>query len=127
MFESRIGHSSAEPRWSGWTSVPQPFATRRFDSVRLRESGGAGLTQGDRGAFARCSGDYAVVVTHDEEKGTTKLRPPSAARLGQVRVRAMVGIVAGGGRTDKPMLKAGRACHKYRVKRSEWPKVRGVA
>jgi large subunit ribosomal protein L8e len=32
---------------------------------------------GDRGAFARCSGDYAVVVTHDEEKGTTKLRLPS--------------------------------------------------
>ncbi len=39
----------------------------------------------------------------------------------------MVGIVAGGGRIDKPMLKAGRAFHKYRVKRNEWPHVRGVA
>ena len=39
----------------------------------------------------------------------------------------MVGVVAGGGRTDKPLLKAGRAYHKYRVKRNEWPKVRGVA
>ena len=38
----------------------------------------------------------------------------------------MVGIVAGGGRMDKPMLKAGRCYHKYRVKRNEWPKVRGV-
>merc|ERR1712094_33969 len=28
---------------------------------------------------------------------------------------------------DKPMLKAGRAYHKYRVKRNCWPKVRGVA
>ena len=27
---------------------------------------------------------------------------------------------------DKPMLKAGRCYHKYRVKRNEWPKVRGV-
>ena len=27
---------------------------------------------------------------------------------------------------DKPMLKAGRSYHKYRVKRNEWPKVRGV-
>lgn len=35
-----------------------------------------------------------------------------------------IGIVAGGGRTDKPILKAGRAFHKYRVKRNEWPKVR---
>lgn len=41
--------------------------------------------------------------------------------------RAMVGIVAGGGRTDKPLLKAGRAFHKYRVKRNEWPRVRGSA
>ena len=29
--------------------------------------------------------------------------------------RATVGIVAGGGRIDKPMLKAGRAYHKYKV------------
>ena len=86
------------------------------------------FTQGDRGAFARCSGDYAVVVTHDEEKGTTKLRLPSGGKKSVKSVcRAMVGIVAGGGRTDKPMLKAGRAYHKYRVKRNEWPKVRGVA
>merc|ERR1711964_425347 len=41
--------------------------------------------------------------------------------------RSTVGIVAGGGRMDKPMLKAGRAYHKYRVKRNCWPKVRGVA
>jgi len=41
--------------------------------------------------------------------------------------RAMIGVVAGGGRTDKPILKAGRAFHKYRVKRNEWPHVRGVA
>ncbi len=35
--------------------------------------------------------------------------------------------VAGGGRTEKPMLKAGRAYHKYKAKRNSWPKVRGVA
>merc|ERR1712096_553806 len=36
--------------------------------------------------------------------------------------RAMIGIVAGGGRIDKPMLKAGRSYHKYKVKRNSWPK-----
>lgn len=41
--------------------------------------------------------------------------------------RGMVGIVAGGGRMDKPILKAGVAYHKYKAKRNEWPKVRGVA
>ncbi|KAF9611445.1 hypothetical protein IFM89_032415 [Coptis chinensis] len=39
----------------------------------------------------------------------------------------MIGQVAGGGRTEKPMLMAGNTYHKYRVKRSCWPKVRGVA
>ena len=38
--------------------------------------------------------------------------------------RAMVGCIAGGGRIDKPILKAGRAFHKYRVKRNSWPKVK---
>ena len=38
--------------------------------------------------------------------------------------RAMVGQVAGGGRTEKPMLKAGNAYHKYKAKRNSWPKVR---
>merc|ERR1711939_626333 len=42
-------------------------------------------------------------------------------------VRGMIGIVAGGGRTDKPMLKASRAKHKFAVKRNSWPKTRGVA
>jgi large subunit ribosomal protein L8e len=38
-----------------------------------------------------------------------------------------VGIVAGGGRIDKPILKAGRSYHKFKAKRKSWPKVRGVA
>ncbi|CAN0060471.1 unnamed protein product [Ectocarpus sp. 12 AP-2014] len=68
---------------------------------------------GDRGTFARCSGDYAVLISHDEEKGTSKLRLPSGSKKTiSSDCRAMVGIVAGGGRTDKPMLKAGRAYHK---------------
>ena len=37
--------------------------------------------------------------------------------------RAMVGQVAGGGRTEKPLLKAGNSYHKFKVKRNSWPKV----
>uniref|UniRef100_A0A0N5AYM7 Large ribosomal subunit protein uL2 n=1 Tax=Syphacia muris TaxID=451379 RepID=A0A0N5AYM7_9BILA len=43
------------------------------------------------------------------------------------RLARTSGIVAGGGRTDKPLLKAGRAYHKYKAKRNCWPVVRGVA
>jgi ribosomal protein L2 len=42
-------------------------------------------------------------------------------------VASVTGIVAGGGRIDKPILKAGRAYHKYKAKRNCWPIVRGVA
>jgi large subunit ribosomal protein L8e len=35
---------------------------------------------GDRGAFARTSGTSAVVVTHDEDRGITKIRLPSGAK-----------------------------------------------
>jgi large subunit ribosomal protein L8e len=41
-------------------------------------------------------------------------------------VRAQIGIVAGGGRTNNPLLKAGIAYHKYSVKRNCWPKIRGI-
>ena len=35
---------------------------------------------GDRGKYARGSGDYAVIVQHDEERGKTKLRLPSGSK-----------------------------------------------
>ena len=79
---------------------------------------------GDCGKLARASGDYAVVVSQDHDKGTTRLRLPSGSKKTVInKCRAMIGLVAGGGRTDKPILKAGRAYHKYKAKRNEWPKV----
>ena len=37
--------------------------------------------------------------------------------------RACIGIVAGGGRVDKPLLKAGNAFYKFKAKRNNWPRV----
>jgi len=83
---------------------------------------------GDRGTYARTSGNYATIVTHNHDEGTTRIRLPSGAKKTvPSRSRAMIGIVAGGGRIDKPILKAGRAYWKYKVKRNCWPRVRGVA
>jgi large subunit ribosomal protein L8e len=36
---------------------------------------------GDRGAFARASGDYAIVVSHNPDNGTTRYNPLSPASL----------------------------------------------
>jgi len=83
---------------------------------------------GDCGKMVRASGDYAIIVSQDSEKKVTRIRLPSGSKKTiSSSCRAMVGLVAGGGRTDKPILKAGRAYHKYKAKRNEWPKVRGVA
>lgn len=83
---------------------------------------------GDGGAMARASGNYATVISHNVDTNKTRLKLPSGIkRLVPSANRAMVGIVAGGGRIEKPLLKAGRAYHKYKVKRNCWPRVRGVA
>ncbi|KAH9253531.1 hypothetical protein BASA81_008578 [Batrachochytrium salamandrivorans] len=83
---------------------------------------------GDRGKIARSSGNYCTVVSHDVEAAKTFLRLPSGMRKAlSNECRAMVGVVAGGGRLDKPLLKAGRAHHKWKMKRNGWPKVRAVA
>jgi len=86
------------------------------------------IRAGDRGKISRASGTYCTIITQLEENNATQIRLPSGIKKTIASdCRATVGIVAGGGRLDKPMLKAGRAYHKYRVKRNCWPKVRGVA
>jgi large subunit ribosomal protein L8e len=82
----------------------------------------------DRGKIAKCSGEYVTIIGHNEDLGTTKIRMPSGVKKTiSSDCRAMVGLIAGGGRIEKPVLKAGNNAHKYRAKRNEWPKVRGVA
>lgn len=83
---------------------------------------------GDRGVLARTSGNYATIVSHSEDGTKTRIRLPSGSKkVVPANCRAMVGLVAGGGRIDKPILKAGVSYHKYKAKRHAWPKVRGVA
>merc|ERR1711907_727189 len=72
--------------------------------------------------------DFAIIISHNPDTGFSRIKLPSGSKKTiPSGCRAVVGIVAGGGRTEKPLLKAGSAFHKYRVKRNSWPKVRGVA
>jgi large subunit ribosomal protein L8e len=83
---------------------------------------------GDRGAFARASGTSAVVIGHSDDLKKTRIRLPSGTRKTIVgNCRAMIGVCAGGQRTDKPLLKANRSWYKAKGKRKNWPRVRGVA
>lgn len=83
---------------------------------------------GDRGKFARSSGTNAIVIGHSDDLVKTRVRLPSGARKTiDGTSRGMVGLVAAGGRTDKPILKAGNQFHKFKRQRKRWPIVRGVA
>merc|ERR1712046_36818 len=83
---------------------------------------------GDRGTVARASGTSAIVIGHSEDGKKTRVRLPSGVRKSvQSTCRGMVGICAGGQRTDKPLLKANRSWFKAKAKRQNWPIVRGVA
>ena len=60
---------------------------------------------GDRGALGRTSGNYVTVIGHNPDEGKTRVKLPSGAKkVVKSTARGMVGIVAGGGRTDKPLL-----------------------
>jgi large subunit ribosomal protein L8e len=84
--------------------------------------------EGDRGQFARCSGTSAIIIGHSDDLKKTRVRLPSGARKTiNGSCRAMIGVCAGGARTDKPLLKANRVWYKMKGKRKHWPRVRCVA
>jgi len=80
----------------------------------------------DGGKFVRASGVQAVVV--DKIGDRVGIRMPSGkTKWFNARCRATVGIVAGGGRVEKPFVKAGNKHHKMKNTAANWPRVRGVA
>jgi len=81
---------------------------------------------GDGGKFARASGVSAQLLTHDRNVAVVKLPSGEMRRL-DPQCRATIGVVAGGGRTEKPMVKAGNKHHKMKARGTKWPNVRGVA
>ncbi|MUV89027.1 50S ribosomal protein L2 [Halapricum sp. CBA1109] len=82
--------------------------------------------QGDGGRFARASGVNAQLIAHDRNVAVVKLPSGEFKRL-DPQCRATIGVVAGGGRTEKPMVKAGNKYHKVKSRGTVWPRVRGVA
>ncbi len=81
---------------------------------------------GDGGKFIRAAGSFATVVTHNPDGTLVSLRSGQLKKF-HPQCRATIGNVAGGGRDDKPWLKAGKKHHGLRSVAKKWPIVRGVA
>ncbi len=81
---------------------------------------------GDGGKYVKASGLAATIVSIDKAKAMVRL-PSGRQKAFSPRCRATIGIVAGGGRQEKPFLKAGAVWHHTRGKARKWPVVRGAA
>ncbi|MFT4250509.1 MAG: 50S ribosomal protein L2 [Candidatus Woesearchaeota archaeon] len=76
---------------------------------------------GDGGKFCRGSGSAARVVGKTKTSVTVML-PSKKTRTFNGGCKATIGVVAGGGRVDKPLLKAGNAFHKNKARNKLWPR-----
>ncbi|MEK6874821.1 MAG: 50S ribosomal protein L2 [Nanoarchaeota archaeon] len=81
---------------------------------------------GDGGKFCRASGTFAKIIARNDNKVLVLLPSKKQKAVGST-CRATIGIIAGGGRTEKPILKAGVAYHKHRAKNKLYPKISGTS
>jgi large subunit ribosomal protein L2 len=80
---------------------------------------------GDGGIFIRSGGNSGIVIRSTETSVFVKM-PSRVEKEFNSKCRATVGIIAGAGRLDKPLLKAGK---KYFIKKSKgklWPRTSAV-
>lgn len=79
----------------------------------------------DGGKFIRASGVQAQVIGKDEGRVGIKM-PSGKHKWFNADCRATVGIVAGGGRGEKPFVKAGKKFHKMKSQATKWPRSKAV-
>ncbi len=83
------------------------------------------LRPGDGGRFARSSGSFATVVSHSGD--VTEIKLPSKKMVEVSNdCRATVGIVSGGGRLEKPFMKAGEKWYAKKAKGQVYPVTKGI-
>lgn len=83
------------------------------------------LKPGDGGKIARASGAMSWIISKEGNQVEVKL-PSKKTKRFNGKCRATIGKAAGGGRTEKPMLKAGKNYHKKKARGHKYPTVRGV-
>jgi large subunit ribosomal protein L2 len=83
------------------------------------------LRPGDGGKMAKSSGSYGIVIAHTPTYTTVRLPSKRSVRLNNDS-RATLGIISGGGRKEKPFMKAGEKFHKKKAKGHKYPTAHGV-
>lgn len=81
---------------------------------------------GDGGKFVRASGTFAKLVSRLREGIIVQL-PSKKRKTFHPNCRACIGVIAGGGRTEKPFLKAGHRFYKMKARNKLYPNISGCA
>ncbi|MBS3151004.1 50S ribosomal protein L2 [Candidatus Woesearchaeota archaeon] len=76
---------------------------------------------GDRGKFVRTSGVSARIISKGKGKVIVKLPSQKRKEFSQ-ECRATVGNIAGSGRVEKPLFKAGNSYYKMKVRNKLYPR-----
>ena len=99
---------------------------RLMDAPESMPLFGIEVKRGDGGKLIRSAGTYATISSKDEKNVVIKLSSGKFKTLSG-ECRATIGVVGGGGRNEKPMLKAGKKRKVIKNKPKVYPIVRGVA
>jgi large subunit ribosomal protein L2 len=81
---------------------------------------------GDGGRLVRQAGESAVLFANTPQGSTIRM-PSGRTIFLSPKCRASIGIVSGGGRTEKPFLRAGAKYHLMKSKGKMYPRMRGIA
>jgi len=81
---------------------------------------------GDGGKFVKSSGVSAKILSRVDSNVVVQL-PSKKKKMFNINCRAIVGEIAGGGRKEKPFVKAGKRFHAMRARGKLYPQTSGVA
>jgi large subunit ribosomal protein L2 len=81
---------------------------------------------GDGGKMMRAAGSSAVIFKKYDDGKISVLMPSKKEVKLSGNCRVSVGVIAGSGRTQKPMITAGKQFYKMRARGKLWPRVSAV-
>lgn len=84
------------------------------------------ITPNDGGKLVRAGGTYALLLEKGEKMATVQLPSRKLKRI-SIESKAIIGVVANGGRVDKPFYKAGNKYYAMKAKGRYWPITAAVA
>jgi len=81
---------------------------------------------GDGGKFIRSAGGSAMVLRKSKDE-VTLVMPSKKEKIFNSNCKATIGRIAGSGRKDKPIVKAGKQYYIKKAKSKLWPRTSAVA